>query len=209
MAYSCNDLRCGSLIHFNCSLFCKCLFAGTNPEHTTTVEYFSVSEIGSRNANMAPVQSTQRRSNEIAAMASWMGITGSCIRWIQGIATIQRNVQFMLKLRKIVHQMRASAAHPLGKIKRCWSQANPETIHFDCIPMLYHAILWHLCHASVYRSDFKCVRSAIGCECDHRHTWIARHFGQHWFTGDGETVWQTTNLLMVDGADIPQLHRSK
>lgn len=33
--------------------------------------------------------------------------------------------------------------------------------------------------------DPECLRSAIGCEFNHRDTWIARHCGQRWTTGDG------------------------
>lgn len=121
----------------------------------------SISGIGSRDANMAVVQSTQRRSNEISAMASRMGIANRCLRRIQGSATVQCDGQLMFELRKIGHQMRASAAHIFGKGEGHWSQAYAKTIHFDCVSMLYHAILWHLCNAPVY---------CAGKYCQYGHT---------------------------------------
>lgn len=70
----------------------------------------------------------------------------------------------------------------------------------------------HIYWNKIYRfffSDFESVRCAIGCKCYHRYTWIAWYFSKYWIIGDSKTIWQTENLFVVDGANIPQLYWSE
>lgn len=106
---------------------------------------------GSRNTNLVAIKVSRWRSNEIVAMAARMGITCGCHTGIQGIATIPWNVRVVFELRKIGHEMWTSAAHILGEIERCRSQAYAEAIYSDRIPMFHYAILRYFRDASVHR----------------------------------------------------------
>lgn len=127
--------------------------------------------------------------------------------------------------------MRASATHIVGEIERCGPPAYAETVHFDCIAVLHHAILWYFRDASVHcagkypqslegqrvdleiiewsLTDSECLRSATGCKRDHGLLGVARHLCKYWIAGDRKTIWETQDLLVVDGANIPQLHWSE
>lgn len=175
------------------------------PPHKWTTSSSNFKFPGARDANLAPVQRAHRRRSQIAAMAPRLGLTESRRAWIRRFAALQKHLNRLRGMRKGKCPVSASSANAQRETARHLPQTHIKTVHNHHATILYHAILRHIRHASVHRTDSGGVRCADRCECHHRHSGTFRRFSEHCAVDYCATGWQTKHLFVFDGRDVFEL----